>query len=372
MTDIVIDMEEVNEIEHGLGNNAKKPVDDSAPKRPKTAYFLWADTVRMKLIKDNPDSSAAQLGKIMGAQWNKLAEKAKDGFKKKFTKNREKFAKAWDKYTKTKSYAKHQTEFLAWKIHQTKKPYRKDTHAPKRYQSAYQLFTASVRQQIVADNPDLEASDIMKKQGEMWQELASDAKKPWEDKSGKLKAKFQKDLGRYLGSDEYQEYITEKKEYKHRMQHKRNRLMGVRPERKAKKQKRARSARRSVSRKRRARSRSKTMRSRTPKRSRKRKRSRTPKRRRASRTPKANKRASSSSKPRRKSRSRSRKAKRARKGKATKKRKRSVSSRAGSRGTGGFDDLLRLHLQSKTKSRSASRKSPSSTRSRGRSKSSKG
>merc|ERR550525_2175731 len=80
---------------------------------------------------------------------------------------------------KTSNYKKFQMEILAWKIHETKKPFRQDPNAPKRNLSAYMLYGASVRKQILKENPDMEAKDVMREQSVWWKGLSEKERAPW-------------------------------------------------------------------------------------------------------------------------------------------------------------------------------------------------
>merc|ERR1719273_2486589 len=223
-------------------------------------------------MKENPDATLGDIGKILGAMWKKVSNRAE--FEAKSKKQRATYASKMEKYMKTSNYKKFQMEILAWKIHETKKPFRQDPNAPKRNLSAYMLYGASVRKQIVKENPDMEAKDVMKEQSVWWKGLSEKERAPWNAKAAAGKKKYAAQVERYMKTGDYQKYSKEKDAYKQEMLEKRNRLMGVKkrartpsksksPARKRQKHRRtSRSAsrRRSTSRRRR-----RSRRSRTPK-----------------------------------------------------------------------------------------------------------
>merc|ERR1711964_265391 len=80
----------------------KKPKDKTAPKRPLTAFFVFANTIRDSVRQNNPEASIGEIGKILGQEWNSLDESAKQSYQAKANKNKEKYAKTLTKYQKSK------------------------------------------------------------------------------------------------------------------------------------------------------------------------------------------------------------------------------------------------------------------------------
>merc|ERR1719384_395847 len=269
--------------------------------------------MRPGVMKDNSDATVGQIGKLLGKMWKKVSEDDRAPFEKKAAAAKASYATKREKYEKSAGYKRHQMQMLAWKIHETKKPFKKDENAPKRALSAYMLYAASVRSKILKENPDMEVTEVMKEQSVWWKALSEKDREPWVNKAAAEKKKYQAKLERYMKTADYRNYVIARDEYKKEMLEKRNKLMGIKKRARSasksasapKKQKRAsKSKSRSVS-KRRSVSRRRAKSPKSPKRvSRKRRavkrRSRTPKanRRRAakrrSRTPKASKKRSSS------------------------------------------------------------------------------
>jgi len=360
------DIEAVMEIEHSLGKGAKKPVDDAAPKRPLSAFFLWANKMRPSVMKENSDASVGQIGKILGMMWKKTTSSDRESYESKAEKGKKVYHSKMERYKKTSSYKNFQLKMLAWKIHETKKPYPKDQNAPKRNLSAYLLYGASVRSKIVKENPDIAAAEILKEQAVWWKSLSTKDRKPWLEKAEAEKVKYQKKVARYMKTSDYQSWATGRDEYKKMMLEKRNKLMGIRKRARSeskpgsvKKQKRTArrsrtpkaSRRRSSSGKSRMRS---ARRSRTPKASKMRSSSRRSSKRRA-RTPKAPKRSSRSSSRRRSTRRRA-----SRRSRTPKSSSRSRSRRSSKRRS--------KRMRSPKRSRSAKRRSAKRSTSRRKSK----
>merc|ERR1719494_159697 len=180
--------------------------------------------------------------------WKKVGSSERATFQAKYDKAKAAYDKKFATYKNSKNYKNFEMDKLAWKIHETKKPYRADTNAPTRPLSAYMLYAGSVRAEIAAANPDMAAKDIMAEQGVWWKALSETERAPWVAKAQKATAKYQKLLEKYRNSRDYQTYAAEKAAYKEKMLATRNKLMGVKKKRarsesapkKAKKAKRSR------------------------------------------------------------------------------------------------------------------------------------
>lgn len=227
-----IDMEEVAEVEHRLGRNSKKPVCPHAPKRPITGFLLWSNENRDRLMGDHPNLPVSEIGKKLGEEWGKLSDDVKTKFQAKFLKEKKSYDTKMEKYKKTSHYKKHQTALLAWKIHETKKPFQRDENHPKRNLTGYMLFMASVREKVIKENPEYTAPEIMKEQSTWWKALTDDERKPWNDKAAKAKAAYEKKLESYMRTKSYKKYKEAKDKYKADMLKKRNKLLGIKPKKK--------------------------------------------------------------------------------------------------------------------------------------------
>merc|ERR1719359_998169 len=85
----------------------KYAADPNAPKRPLSAYFLFAADVRDSVV-DNMSGkfSIAKVGKKIGQMWGALSANKKAPYQKKADAAAAKWQKANDKYKKTTGYAK--------------------------------------------------------------------------------------------------------------------------------------------------------------------------------------------------------------------------------------------------------------------------
>merc|ERR1719373_465333 len=182
-------------------------------------------------MKAHPGWGVAQIGKQLGKDWKSVTSAERAPFEAKFAKAKTAYEKKLEAYKKSRNYKDFQHELLAWKIHATKKPFGADPNAPKRPTSAYMLYAASVRAEIVKANPDMEVAAVMKEQAVWWKALSEEERAPWVKKAAAAKAKHAKLMEKYTKSRSYQAYLAEKEAYKADQLAKRNKLMGVKTKR---------------------------------------------------------------------------------------------------------------------------------------------
>merc|ERR1711920_269247 len=157
-----------------------------------------------------------EVGKELGSLWKNTPKSEVAGFQAQYEKAKKTYDAKFEKYKKSSNYKNFWTTMLAYKIHQTKKPFGADPNAPKRSLSAYMLYAASVRDQIVKENPDMTASEVMKEQSVWWKALSESQRKPWNDKATAMKQKYEKKMEKYQKTSDYQTEMVAK----------RNKLMG--------------------------------------------------------------------------------------------------------------------------------------------------
>merc|ERR1719220_3403487 len=127
-------------------------------------------------MEENVGASIGVIGKQLGAMWKKLSSAERAPFETKAAAQKKAYHSKMEKYQKSANYKKFQMTLLAWKIHATKKPFGRDENAPKKAPSAYQLYAASVRSQIVKENPDIAVTEVMREQSVWWKAAAGKKK----------------------------------------------------------------------------------------------------------------------------------------------------------------------------------------------------
>merc|ERR1719204_2575835 len=89
--------------------------------------------------------------------------------------------------------------------------FKKDENKPSRPLSAYFLFMADEREELVAGG--MTHVEAMTKIGDMWTALSNAKKKPYQDKAAAAKAKYAKVLEKYKKTAQYKKYQKEKDEF---------------------------------------------------------------------------------------------------------------------------------------------------------------
>merc|ERR550525_1134154 len=185
-----------------------------------------------------------------------MSDNAKAPFQTKYEAAMTKFRKKMDKYKLTKEYAKFQKAKEEHKVNTLKKSrFKKDENAPSRPLSAYFLFMADEREDLVAGG--MTHKEAMSEMGDMWSALSNAKKKPYQDKAAAAKVKYAKVLEKYKKTNLYKKYQKEKDEFYYNKKLALRRLEASRSRSKKPKAPKARSKSRSRSKKRSARKASK-------------------------------------------------------------------------------------------------------------------
>ena len=128
-----------------------------APRKSKaapSAYIIFSGEKREEIRAANPHATFGDVGKLLGIMWQALGEQGKAAYIKKAE-----VAKA--------AMAKHETSIRSQGAALTKK-----VKGP----SAYLIFSAEKRQEIMAANPHATFSEVGKVLGGMWQSLGDQGK----------------------------------------------------------------------------------------------------------------------------------------------------------------------------------------------------
>merc|ERR1719505_152745 len=101
----------------------KKPyrADPNAPKRPLSAYMLYAGSVRAEIAAANPDMAVKDVMREQGVWWKALSETERAPWVAKAAKASAKHAKLVEKYHKSRDYQAYMEEKAAYKAEQLTK-----------------------------------------------------------------------------------------------------------------------------------------------------------------------------------------------------------------------------------------------------------
>merc|ERR1719220_877254 len=178
-------------------------------------------------MEKHDGASMGVIGKALGDLWKKTSAADRAPFESKAAAQKKTYQAKKEKYEKSSNYRKFQMTMLAWKIHETKKPFPRDSNAPKRSLSAYMLYAASVRSKIVKENPDMAVTEVMREQSVWWKSLSEGEQQKWKNKAAEGKKKYEAKVARYMKTADYQSHVQAREAYKAEMLEKRNKLMGI-------------------------------------------------------------------------------------------------------------------------------------------------
>jgi hypothetical protein len=155
---------------------AKRLKDENAPKRAKSGYMFYCDSARPEAREANPDMKMTEISKVLGAGWQALSDEEKAPFIKKADKDKKRYLKAKEGYTRPAD-----EDLLEQKVNQKKsrkssddgtkaKRKKKEKGSPKNPVSAYLYFCSANRAQVKANDESLTAQEVSKELGRMWKE----------------------------------------------------------------------------------------------------------------------------------------------------------------------------------------------------------
>jgi len=197
----------------------KAPKDVNAPKKNLSAYFIFTNKRRGELKVAHPDKKLTQLTTLMAAEWKAMDAATKKRYQDQADADKENYIVSMAEYKKTDNYAKHQVKLTDWKEEQkltavkkaAKKP--KDVNAPKKPPTAYFLFTAQIRAEVTAANPEMKITQLAKVMGQKWKGLPEDEKKVLQEEAARLKEAHKTTVANYQQSDLYRAYLSKVAEW---------------------------------------------------------------------------------------------------------------------------------------------------------------
>ena len=77
---------------------AKK--DDNAPKKPRSSYILFCNSIRKELTEQNPKLKMNEMSKKLGEKWSSVTDEVKKEFQELAEKDKERYEKELEQYKK--------------------------------------------------------------------------------------------------------------------------------------------------------------------------------------------------------------------------------------------------------------------------------
>jgi len=158
--------------------------DPAKPRGRMSSYAYFVQTCREEHKKKHPEASVnfSEFSKKCSERWKTMSAKEKGKFEDQAKMDKVRYEREMKNYIPPKG---------------EKKKRFKDPNAPKRPPSAFFVFSADFRPKVKGETPGLSIGDVAKRLGEMWNNLSSEDKQPYEKKAAKLKEKYEKDIAAY-------------------------------------------------------------------------------------------------------------------------------------------------------------------------------
>jgi hypothetical protein len=170
--------------------------DPNAPKRPMSAYMLFANANRDKVKNEKPELKFTEIASELGKRWKEVSEKDKKKYtdlaekeKLRYKTEMESFEPTSDegvKTKKTKKESKKETKKEAKKEskkeskkEEPKKEVKKKASVPKpksaspavKSKTPYQNFCEQMQDAVAAENPELTKKEVKAELSKMWKQL---------------------------------------------------------------------------------------------------------------------------------------------------------------------------------------------------------
>lgn len=193
--------------------------DPKAPKRPQSAYFLFAGDVRASVMEKHGNDIAA-VGKAIGKMYHALAPAELAKYQTKAAKAKAVYDKKRAAYVQTAGYKKWVEERKEFNKQnkQEKKLKKLQANRPKRAMSAYMLFAQQHRAKIVAEKPNLNGPGgfkaIAQATSAAWKAMSDAQKAPFNKKAKAQAEKAAKKLAKYKQGAEYKAYVEAVKSFR--------------------------------------------------------------------------------------------------------------------------------------------------------------
>lgn len=190
----------------------KAPKDLNAPKKNLSAYFLFTNQRRQELKVQYPEKKLTELTTLMAVEWKAMDAVTKKKYQDQADADKKDYLQKMEEYKRTSNYTQYQVRLSTFKQEQkltadklaAKKP--KDRNAPKKPPTAYFLFTAKIRKETTAANPDMKITQIAKVMGQKWKEISEEEKKQFYEEAARLKEEHKNTVADYERSAHFAAY----------------------------------------------------------------------------------------------------------------------------------------------------------------------
>jgi hypothetical protein len=173
-----------------------------------TAFFRFSNSIR-KEVEAETGLSGVKTAPIIGQRWQAVDQETKDELSQEYQEEMVVWKKEFAAYKETDDYKNFQEKKNAKQAKKARK--MKDPNAPKRPLTAYFLYVAEVRPDVVEEIGKSDIAAVGKKCGEMWRNLSEEEKSKYIETANELKAEYQEEMNEYKQSAEYAAFQEQKK-----------------------------------------------------------------------------------------------------------------------------------------------------------------
>lgn len=168
-----------------------------APKRPLSAYMLFAQAERPKIVESQPTLKMTEISGVIGERWKKLKPEEKTKFEQQAQLLKKKYEKSKAEYeSKVPEDVRKERQTKKGAKSRSLKP-KKDPNAPKKPHSAFMIYSISAREKVREADPKLSFGDVGRKIAEQWNAKTPAEKKVYEEKAVVLKEKYIAEKAKY-------------------------------------------------------------------------------------------------------------------------------------------------------------------------------
>ena len=197
-------------------NKNTKPKDPNAPKKPKSAYLIYCQENRNKMILNFPDLLPKEILSKLGAAWKEIKdEPACAPYVHKANKEREKYDNEMCDYTPSDKYNEELAEYNAnpENVKKTKtKKNKVDPDKPKKPQTIFFKFSKEMRNKVKEENPDMKSEEVASELGRLWKnEVTQEEKDQYKEIYKSEMIEYKTLLEEYNTNNNIKEPLEEKK-----------------------------------------------------------------------------------------------------------------------------------------------------------------
>eukprot|EP00010_Vexillifera_abyssalis_P002858 CAMPEP_0201552090 /NCGR_PEP_ID=MMETSP0173_2-20130828/13675_1 /ASSEMBLY_ACC=CAM_ASM_000268 /TAXON_ID=218659 /ORGANISM="Vexillifera sp., Strain DIVA3 564/2" /LENGTH=213 /DNA_ID=CAMNT_0047962509 /DNA_START=26 /DNA_END=667 /DNA_ORIENTATION=- len=160
------------------------------PKKPKTAYMIFAMEARPKIKEEFPDKKFGEISKICGERWKLLSDGDKVKYQEEYNLLKIQYQKDLAAFKETHPLLEEDDEDAKPAAKKQKVRKTKDPNRPKRPLSGFLIYSGEHRAGIKEKNPEASFGEMGKILGAQWKALSEDEKKPYMEKAAILKEEY--------------------------------------------------------------------------------------------------------------------------------------------------------------------------------------